>query len=190
MFRYLILLAAYLVAFLVAMLVAPVLPLFALMRTGPSDNGHQTSVEPRLPSWLFWFDTSVDNGLWGDIGWRTKNCPGGWGTYSGMVRWLWRNPACGFSWSRLAHAVGGAETFELSSSGCGLDFDKGRKQQGWFLIRSSEGAFQFRWVKEWFGLQLLLDAGWLLDVYLKDRQAIRDQPKALFNFDPKIVRAK
>ena len=75
MFRYLILLLAYLVFFIVAMLVAPLLPLFATMRDGPADNANKRAVEPRLPRWLFWFDTSTDNSLWGDHGWRTKHCP-------------------------------------------------------------------------------------------------------------------
>lgn len=48
--------------------------------------------------------------------------------------------------------------FELSSSGCGLQFS--------------------------------FEAGWLLDVYLKDRQAIHYQPKAIFHFQPRLVRAK
>lgn len=190
MAKYLGYLLLYIVAFVVSMLLAIALPAFAVMRVGSANNGKRIEIEPRLPVWLFWFDTSTDNGLWGDAGWREKHCPGGWGTYSGMVRWLWRNPACGFSWSRLSHAVVASEVFELTSSGCGLNLDKGREQQGWFMIRSNRGAFQFRWVKEWHGWQLSMDSGWLLDVYLKDREAINKQPRALFNFDPKIVRAK
>lgn len=190
MFRYLTLLVAYLLFFIVAMLAAPILPLFASMRDGPADNGNKTAVEPRLPGWLFWFDTSTDNGLWGDTGWRTKHCPEHWDSYWGMVLWLWRNPGAGFCWSVLAHPVDLAETFALSSSGCGLNLNKGRQQQGWFLIRSDFGAFQFRWVKEWRGRQLSFEAGWLLDVYLKDRQAIHYQPKAIFSFEPTIRRLK
>lgn len=186
MFRYLFLLVAYLLFFIVAMLAAPVLPLFAVMRDGPADNGHKTAVEPRLPGWLFWFDTSTDNSLWGDSGWRTEHCPDHWNSYWGMVLWLWRNPACGFSWSVIAHAVDLAETFELTSSGCGLDLDKGRGQQGWYRIRSDRGAFQFRWVKEWRGLEFSFESGWLLDVYLKDSQAVQYQPRAIFMFEPTI----
>lgn len=190
MFRYLMLLIAYLVFFIVAMLLAPVLPLFAELRDGPADNANKKAIEPRLPRWLFWFDTSTDNSLWGDTGWRTKHCPDHWDTYWGMVQWLWRNPACGFSWSVIAHAVDLAETFAITSSGCGLDLDKGRQQQGWFDIRSDHGAFQFRWVKEWRSLQLSFEAGWLLDVYLKDRQAVHYQPKATFMFQPGLRKAR
>lgn len=190
MLRYLGFLVAYLLFFILAMVAAIPLPLLAVMREGPADNGNKTAVEPRLPWWLFWFDTATDNGLWGDTGWRTKHCPNGWGTYSGMVRWLWRNPAAGFAWRVIAHAVGLAEVFELSSSGCGLALDKGRGEQGWFFIKSDRGAFQFRWVKVLFGLQFSFEAGWLLDVYLKDRQAIHYQPRAIFHFQPRLVRAK
>lgn len=78
MFRYLMLLLAYLVMFIVSMLVAPLLPMFALMRAGPADNANKAEVGPRLPAWLFWFDTSTDNSLWGDTGWRTLHCPKRW----------------------------------------------------------------------------------------------------------------
>lgn len=190
MFRYLISLFVYLLFFILSMLVAPVLPMFALMRDGPGDNANKTELAPRLPSWLFWFDTATDNSLWGDNGWRTLHCPKRWGTWAGMVFWLWRNPACGFSWSVIAHPVDVSEVFALSSSGCGLDLDKGRQQQGWFRIVSDRGAFQFRWVKEWRGLEFSFESGWLLDVYLKDSQAVHYQPKAIFMFEPTIRRIK
>lgn len=175
---------------LLAFIVGPLLPLFAQMRDGPADNANKTAIEPRLPGWLFWFDTTTDNGLWGDAGWRTLHCPKYWGTYLGMVGWLWRNPACGFCWGALSYAVDLAETFVLSSSGCGLDLDKGRGQQGWFLIRSSLGAFHFRWVKVIFGLEISFEAGWLLDVYVKDPLAIHQQPRAPFLCQPHIRPAK
>lgn len=191
MFRYLISLLAYLLFFILSMLVAPFLPFFALMRDGPANNGSITATEPRLPHWLFWFDTTTDNSLWGDSGWRTEHCPNRWGTYFGMLGWLWRNAACGFSWSVIAHAVDLAETFTVTSSGCGLVLDKGQPgKQGWYLVRSNFGAFQFRWVKEWRGLQFNFEAGWLLDIYLKDPQAVHYQPKAIFMFQPGIRRIK
>jgi hypothetical protein len=180
------LLIAYLAFFILAMLLAPVLPLFAQRRDGPVNNANNRAVEPRLPRWLFWFDTSTDNSLWGDAGWRTKHCPKYWNSYRGMVLWLWRNPACGFAWSVIARNVDSTETFTVKSSGCGLDLDKGRHQQGWFKIKSDRGAFQYRWVKECCGRQLSFEAGWLLDVYVKDKQAIHCQPKASFMFQPGI----
>lgn len=126
MLRYFLLLAIYIPFFILAMLLAPLLPFLAVMRDGPVDNNHGTAIEPRLPHWLFWFDTTTDNGLWGDHGWRTKHCQRFWGTHFGMWRWLWRNPACGFAWSILSYHVAPDETFSVSSSGCGLDLDKSK----------------------------------------------------------------
>lgn len=163
---------------LVAFVVGPVLPLFAVMRTGPGDNANTTVYGPYLPTWLFWFDTATDNSLWGDHGWRTEHCPKYWATYRGMVGWLWRNPACGFGWGPLAWRVAQDETYTVTSSGCGLDLDKSRNAAGWFLVRSSRGAFHLRWVKTFGRLQLSFEAGWLLDVYAKDPTAYSRQPKA------------
>lgn len=190
MLRYIVSLALYFVMLVVAILLAPLLPAFAVMRDGPADNGNKTEVGPRLPSCLFWFDTSTDNSLWGDTGWRTRHCPKGWSTWFGMVRWLWRNPAAGFCWSIISTPIYLSDIFELSSSGCGLDLDKGRCQQGWFMIRSNAGAFQFRWVKEWLGLQFSFEAGWLLDLYMKDRQAVHYEPTAIFAFEPQVRRVR
>lgn len=185
---YFVRLLLYVVFWAVSILLAPFLPAFAVMRDGPADNNQRQGIEPRLPLWLGWFDTSVDNSLWGDSGWRTKHCPNSWDTYGGMVRWLWRNAACGFSWSVLAQAVSAYESFAVTSSGCGLALDKGRRQQGWFRITTAGPAWQYRLVKEWAGLQFSFEAGWLIDVYLKDSQAIKQQPKALFLFQPSIRR--
>ena len=190
MLRYLCLLFIYIPFFIIAMLLAILLPMFAVMREGPADNGNRVAIEPRLPAWLFWFDTTADNGLWGDEGWRNGHCPRRWGSYLGMVAWLWRNPACGFAWSVLSHMVASNETFSMTSSGCGLDLDKGRGQQGWFKVTSSRGAFQFRWVRNWAGRQWSLEAGWLLDVYIKSPELQLSRPRAPFSFQPRSVKAK
>lgn len=187
---YLVKLAAYLLFFCLAMLAAPILPLFATRRAGPVNNNGGTAIEPRLPTWLYWFDTSTDNSLWGDTGWRTKHCPGHWHTYCGMVGWLWRNPACGFAWSVASLQVGTDDRFTIESSGAGLAIDKSTHANGWFSITRADGAFQHRWIKTMLGLQLSFETGWLLDVYLKDKNAVRMQPRAPFQFQPRLVRAK
>lgn len=169
-----------------AFIVGPLLPLFAVMRDGPGDNANTTVYGPRLPTWLFWFDTTTDNSLWGDAGWREKHCPLYWATYRGMVGWLWRNPAAGFSWGPLAWLVAADETFTVTSSGCGLDLDKSRNAAGWFLIKSSRGAFHLRWVKTFGRLQLSFEAGWLLDIYAKDPTAYLRQPKAPLLGEPHL----
>lgn len=190
MIRYPFVLLVYLVFFIVAMLLAPILPIFAQLRSGPVNNRGGIGIEPRLPAWLFWFDTTTDNSLWGDAGWRTKHCPDHWDSYWGMVLWLWRNPACGFAWSVASHKVSPQNFYHLSSSGCGLNLDKSAGQQGSFLVRSSDGAFQYRWVKNLLGLQMSFEAGWLIDVYVKNHRAWLDQPKAAFMFQPRIVGKK
>ena len=189
MFRYILMLCTYIPFYLLAMLLAPVLPLFSELRNGPIDNSNSHGVEPRLPSWLFWFDTSTDNSLWGDHGWRTKHCPKYWNTYLGMVLWLWRNPAAGFCWDVLSFPIDLAETYTLKHSGSGMDVDKGQGKYGWYFIRSSSGAFSLRWCKKIGSKVLSFEAGWLLDVYLKDDEAILKHPKATFQFQPQIKTA-
>ena len=187
MIRYLSLLCIYIPFYLLSMLVAPLLPLFAELRNGPIDNNNGYGVEPRLPKWLSWFDTSKDNSLWGDHGWRTKHYPKLWQTYLGQVLWLWRNPAAGFCWSVLAVEITSAEIFKLEDSGSGLAVDKGQGTFGWFFIKSSSGYFQYRVVKKlWGNKAWTFEAGWLLDTYIKDSNALNSHPKALFQFQPQL----
>ena len=187
MIRYLLLLCIYIPFYLLAMLVAPILPLFAELRNGPIDNNNGYGVEPRLPIWLSWFDTSKDNSLWGDHGWRTKHYPKLWNTYLGQVLWLWRNPAAGFCWSVLAVKIDNAETFSVSHSGNYLSVDKGQGTFGGFFIKSSSGYFQYRVVKKlWGNKAWTFEAGWLLDNYIKSDIAFAEHPKALFQFQPQV----
>lgn len=189
MLHFIFCLVVFVPFYLLGMILAPFLPLFAVMREGPADNGNAVALEPRLPSWLYWFDTTYDNGLWGDHGWRTKHAPTSWGTWRGMVAWLWRNCACGFSWSVLAWAVAADETFAVTSSGCGLDLDKSHSAAGWFLIKSNRGGFQLRWIKTVGPVQFSFEAGWLLDIYVKDEANKIQHPKAIFMCSPLIRRA-
>lgn len=191
MIRYLFLLCIYIPFYLLAMLLAPVLPLFATLRNGPIDNANTYGVEPRLPAWLFWFDTSTDNSLWGDHGWRTKHCPTYWQSYIGMVLWLWRNPAAGFCWSVLSRKSLLDDAYTVSHSGNGLDVDKGHGKYGWYFICCArDGAFSLRWCKQVGPKVLSFEAGWLLDVYVKDAQYAKQAPLTTFQFQPQIKTAK
>lgn len=187
MIQYTSLLCIYIPFYLLAMVLAPVLPIFAVFRKGPIDNNHGIGVEPRLPMWLSWFDTSYDNSLWGDTGWRTKHCKDRWDSYFGMVLWLWRNPAAGFCWDVLAAEVPASEVLTVTHSGNGLNVDKGQGTFGSFLVKSDSGLFQYRvvrrlsWNKVW-----TFEAGWLLDPYIKSASSYRTAPKALFQFQPQI----
>lgn len=52
MFRFLIYLVVGELFGLLAWIVAPILPMFATMQDGWSDNSHYRAVEPRLPWWF------------------------------------------------------------------------------------------------------------------------------------------
>lgn len=184
MLKYIIKTCLYFPFVIIAFLVAPLLPAFAVMRDGPTDNNNNTGVEPRLPNWLFWFDTTYDNSLWGDKGWRTKHAPNLWNTYIGMICWLWRNPAAGFSWSVLAADVSVTDTYTVNHSGDYLDVDKNKRRSGWFFIKSNTGLFQFRWVNVIGKVIIEFEAGWLLDVYVKNNAYAEKAPKAVYMFQP------
>lgn len=174
--------------YLSAMLLAPILPAFAYMQYGWSNNHEEERVEPRLPKWLNWYMTP-DNSLYGDRGWRLEHCPKYWETYIGQVLWLWRNAACGFAWSVLSKYIGSSERFLTSTSGCGLSLDKSRGESGWFKITCSNGAFQYRYVSTGKYFQFSFEAGWLLDVYVKDPVfGTHNQPRAPFSFQPQLRR--
>lgn len=183
MVRFALYFFAYAFVYILGMTLAPFLPAFAVMREGPVDNGHRTATEPRLPLWLAWFDTAYDNSLWGDAGWRLVHCPEHWDTYLGMVEWLWRNCACGFSWSVIAWPVAADEKFTIRGD---LNLDKNQYRSGSFFIQSSRGAFQWRWVKMLGHVQLSIDAGWMLDVYVNDQGAKARHPRAAFGLQPQI----
>lgn len=190
MIRYLALLAVYIPFYLLAMPLAPILPLFAVVRDGAQDNGNAFGSGHYLPLWLSWFCTGYDNSLEGDAGWRNNHCPKYWDTYLGRVLWLWRNPAAGFCWKVLPHSIALDEEFTYTHSGNGLNVDKGKGLYGWYYITSSYGAFSLRWCKRVGPVILNFEAGWLLDVYIKDAQAIMHHPKAAFQFQPQIKRLK
>ena len=139
-----------------------------------TDNNHGAGIEPRLPWLLSWFMTT-DNSLYGDHGWQTKHCPD-YQSYWGQVRWLYRNAIQGFSWSVLAYEMTGDEAYTLKHSGSGIKVDKGHDQTGWFYLRASNGAWQFRYV----GYAFSFEAGWLINTFFKRGGA----GKALFMFGP------
>lgn len=104
MIRYILSVLAMLLFAILNLIVAPILPAFRVSRLGPVDNNNDLRVEPRLPDWLAWFDTS-DNSLYGDGGWRTEHCPY-YASYFGMVRWLWRNGGHNFNYDVLGCDTG------------------------------------------------------------------------------------
>lgn len=186
--KYVLYTIAYIISYLVAMIIAPILPLFASRVEGPIDNSNGVAIEPRLPNWLYWFSTNKDNSLYGDAGWRRDHCPK-YNTYFGMVKWLWRNPAAGFSWSVLSIDPKKLEflTVDCTKYMVFTSIDKSHCNNAWFKISSvSNGAFQYRLIKTIGKFKFCFEAGWLLDVYLKDKDAFIKHPKAQFIFQPQL----
>ena len=62
---------------------------------------------------------------------------------------------------------------------------------GWYFIRCArDGAFSLRWCKQVGPKVLSFEAGWLLDVYVKDAQYAKQALLATFQFQPQIKTAK
>ena len=185
MTRWLVYLLLSLIADVLAWLLAPVLPLFARPQNGWCDNRNRIAVEPRLPDWLVWCQTP-DNSLFGDAGWRTKHCRDYWDSYLGMVRWLCRNRAYGFSWSVLAAPVVAPFVADVAGD---LSIDDGAGICGALHIRY--GCYwQRKRVRRIGSLIVMLNVGWLLDPYAKSPGLALDQPRALFIFSPRIKTAR
>lgn len=184
--KYFLYLIAYILLFLVTMIfITPFLPLFRELRPGPINNANSYATEPRLPEWLKWFDTSKDNSLWGDNGWKNIHCPN-YASYFGMVKWLWRNPLAGFGWYVLSQPVSITDTYTLKHSGNGTDINKSGTKEGWYLLKSSSGAWEFRYTKFIGNIVIFIESGWLLNRYMNKPESIDKYPKAYFQFQPGI----
>jgi hypothetical protein len=169
--RYFLYLMLYVPVQLFAYLITPILPAFRVLRLGHSDNSNAYLVEPRLPLWLSWFDTS-DNSLWGDHGWQTKHCPE-YASYWGMVKWLYRNSLYGFKWSVMSMPI--QHTRKMIGN---PQIDYHSKTFGTMRITQPNGAWQYKSVRPFLGKILVLNFGWLLDD--------TSQERALWMFSPRI----
>ena len=172
MIRWIIYLLFSLFMQVVALFVTPLLPAFAYPRLGKVDNGNGEAVEPRLPKWLAWFDTT-DNSLFGDKNWRNSHSGG----YASMVMWLYRNSLYGLKWTVLAAPMTPIDVV--------FDGDpKINRNNGHFgvLRVKMDGYWQYKRVTPIgkTGYCWMLNFGWLLDD--------TDQDKALFMFSPRIVK--
>ena len=167
--RYLTYLVCSLLAQCLAWLITPILPLFREGRWGYSDNGNLWMLEPRLPSWLSWFDTP-DNSLLGDARWYREHPKG---TYWNMVAWLYRNSLYGFKWTALSQQV---QTIRQVTGSPDIGYQGERF--GTLSIRQPNGAWQYKVVKPLFGKVFEGNFGWLLDDTSKQR--------ALFMFSPRF----
>ncbi len=168
--RWLLYLLLYIPIQLFTYLITPLLPLFKVDAFGACDNNSYRQTQPRLPTWLSWFDTP-DNSLLGDSRWMADHSGGYWS----MVCWLYRNSLYGFKWSVLAapSPEGWATLIEGPTN---LDYHT--KTCGVMWVTRGDGYWQYKSVKPFMGKILVLNFGWLLDDV--------SQKKALFMFSPRI----
>lgn len=177
--------AAYLVCYLVLQLVTwvlitPFLPLFAVERLGPINNGNGTWTGPRLPLWLAWFDTP-DNNLDGDQNHfnRYIHFP----AYLRHLFWLYRNSLYGFKWTVLAYEYRPGWTFVWTSGN--PDVNRNNGITGSYHCITNDGHWQWKLVRKLVGdWGIMWNFGWQLDSLVP----LGRGGKALFQFSPRFVR--
>ena len=173
---YLILVPISLIITLIAVLLAPIMPLFATQQEGWLDNHSRWGLGPRLPKWLFWFQTP-DNSLDGDATFERLNPPSYWS----HVKWLWRNPAYAFA-LRYLH-----NPYYTKVLGDPSIRDNDNAKAGWCFVKAN-GLFQFRLVAPiGFSRCFYCNLGWnvigLVDPNVNPKP---DPWQATFVFSPRI----
>ena len=157
--------------------------LFAKMQDGLINNNNGSGVQPRLPSWLRWFQTT-DNSLFGDYGWQTEHCINYWGCYLGMVMWIMRNPAHFFRLNTLGANV--LANLEVKIKGDPLTADdETRFHPGWVLITVGKYwclYIVFPWSK---GRYADIEFGWALRDYSKMSKT-KENKKHIFSLSPRL----
>ena len=178
-FRYMAYLLINFTVDVFATLIAPVLPLFATVQLGASDNGNARLAEPRLPKWLNWFQTP-DNSLYGDKGWQTIHYPN-YKSYLGQVLWLVRNSAHGLVNGPLAVKV---DYSQLNHAGDPMLSSNDAKYAGQEFYAEQEDYFQYMTVRNVFGRLVYINIGWLFDPFV---ETVSDGKAALkFSIKPGV----
>lgn len=180
----LLLLSSGIVNFL-SLIIAGILPAFATNQLGWCNNHNVELVEPRLPSWLSWLQTP-DNSLYGDDGWKNTHCVGLYTTYWGMAAWLVRNRSYGFHWTVLSAPV--TENSKIISEG-EPRVDKNYPENiGKTFFAQMGNYFQWKTMKKVPFMKKLVSIkiGWLLDSYVTNPDLYKTQPRALFQFSPRL----
>lgn len=149
-----------------ATLIAPILPLFATVRLGNSDNNNARLYEPRLPKWLSWFQTP-DNSLYGDKGWQTIHYPN-YQSYLGQVLWLVRNSSYGLIYGPLSAKFD--RVGDIASVG-NPELDRRNPDHiGQWFAASYAGYFQ--WMKiirvPFLKRSIYVNLGWLFDPFIEN----------------------
>ena len=174
---YLILVPISLLLTLIAVIIAPILPLLAKPLMGWCDNHSYEAIEPRLPSWLSWFQTP-DNSLDGDATFKSLNPPSYWS----KVKWLWRNPCYAFALRYLTNPyytfVKGDKTIK----------DNDNAKEGWCIVQAN-GLFQFVLVRRIGSTSrcIYINLGWNIRGLVDDNIQFKPDPwQATFVFSPRI----
>lgn len=125
------------------------MPIFAVQKEGWLDNKSTWGVGPRLPDWLFWFQT-FDNSLDGDATFQKDNGISYWS----KVKWLWRNPFPSF----LLFVI--KKPYNAKYWGDNTIKDNDNAKAGWLFVTSND-LFQFEVIVP-IGFQrcFLFNLGW------------------------------
>jgi len=168
------LLPCWLIFNIFALCVNWLLPMFSVMRDGPINNNNGFAVEPRLPTWLSWFDT-FDNSLLGDGGFRATHDGGYWS----QVAWLYRNNCYGFERSVLAAKIAPmAQVTHLTGDPFITDKPNGRAGDCYVEIGS---YWSYDLVLRLTKTKCVkLSFGWKLKTYAEDPSRIAEEPIAQY----------
>jgi hypothetical protein len=192
MIRWFFYLIASVMLELLNIVIAPVVTMFPVSRVGWCNNHEAQAISPRLPLWLAWFDTP-DNSLMGDDGYFFDHAPfptavTGWRGWVNRWFWLRRNSCYGFKWSVLAAEICPETTFEVKGD---LSINHRTGKTGTLLIRASNGYWQIKSVARWPWSKTagyMVSMGWLLDSYVSNPKLYLVEPKAIFQFEPRLVK--
>lgn len=176
-----------LLAIAMSFLLAWFFVLFASLQNGPANNNHYSSVGPRLPRWLSWFQTP-DNSLYGDNGWKYEHCINYWGCYLGMVGWLLRNPANNFRINILGAKVKYGDPVKVWGNPETSD-DAGGFTPGWVFI--TVGSYWCLYaVIPWLSARYMdIEFGWALRGYIGKPMAPENKTH-IYSFSPRLFAKK
>ena len=155
-----------------AYILAPVLPAFASLRFGATDNGNAVGIEPRLPDWLSWFMTP-DNSLLGDATYKELNDGGYWS----QVRWLWRNPAVGFESNMLSCYIPPTSIPVIYGDPYIKD---GHPATAGYCFVKLNGYWSLTYIKQIASRCLYVSLGWQLKTYAEDPSRVKKEPIARY----------
>lgn len=165
-----------------AMLTCWIWPFFAEVRWGWTNNANDRGFEPRLPTWLSWFDTP-DNSLYGDAGHRERWA--GYAPYWQMAAWLFRNPAYGFGIDVCGARINKSMIVSVEGDPSIRNRDQAREGKYWCEVG---GFWNYKSITDIGGGRcFMVELGWKLQDYAKDPRYRSDAPAQIvcsFRFTP------